>query len=193
MIESRLDFIFDDIFRVIKFDETGFYKKFSGFMPNGKGVDFIADSENRIILLEIKNCTDYEQESAWRTHTDTTKLNEKDMSLDESFDIEVSKKVLSTIGCLAGANSFYKYDETAEELRNYFNGISSSKIGLGQKQIEVILFLEGDFKRHTRSKIQIMQRIRQKIKQKLKWLNCTVRVVDSDTYKERYFQVRKAR
>lgn len=57
MVESRLDFTFDETFHVVKFDSTDFYKMFYSSMPNGKGVDFIADSEERLIFMEVKNCT----------------------------------------------------------------------------------------------------------------------------------------
>lgn len=44
------------------------------------------------------------------------------------------------------------------------------------------MFLEGDFGSKSRTKKMIMKRIREKISEKLKWLNCKVCVVDLDTY-----------
>lgn len=34
MVESRLDFTFDETFHVVKFDSTDFYKMFYSSMPN---------------------------------------------------------------------------------------------------------------------------------------------------------------
>lgn len=192
MVESRLDFTFDETFHVVKFDSTDFYKMFYSSMPNGKGVDFIADSEERLIFMEVKNCAGYESDAVWRTQTDHLVLKRNDKAIDESFDIEVSKKVLCTIACLFGANSRYRLETSPDELRPFFHSMSSAKYSAGSKRIEVILFLEGDFGSKSRPKKIIMKRIQEKIAEKLKWLNCTVRVVDSNTYKRRYFEVRKA-
>ena len=43
-------------------------------------------------MLEVKNCTGYEKDNLWRTKTDF--INEQG---EESFDIEVAKKVAGTI------------------------------------------------------------------------------------------------
>ena len=55
MIESNMKFEFSDQFRAIKFDDTEIYKKFQNNVSNGKGVDFIAYSKDKVILMEIKN------------------------------------------------------------------------------------------------------------------------------------------
>lgn len=181
MVESKLDFTFTD--RAIKFDDTRFYELFKSYLPNGKGVDFLSINQNAYIMLEVKNCIGYEKENAWRTKTNFT--NKKG---EDSFDIEVAKKVAGTLACLAGAGIAYNMGD-ADELKPYFLELASTKYGKGKKVLQIVLFLEGDFGSKTRSKKMIMKRIQDKISEKLKWLNCTVHVVDSDTYKKKGYSV----
>ena len=61
-----------------------------------------------------------------------------------------------------------------------------------KKKLWVILFLEGEFGVNcptSRRKTMIMKRLRESIEKKLGWLNCKVLVVDSDTYKAKFFKV----
>ena len=53
----------------------------------------------------------------------------------------------------------------------------------------VILFLEGDFGTHTNSKKMIMEKLQRSINTKMRWMDCRVSVVDSDTYNERIFKI----
>lgn len=182
MIESRLDFIFKG--EAVKFDETEFYTVFKSYQPNGKGVDFLSQTDDEFLFLEVKNCTGYERENIWRTKKDNM------VDGEESFDIEIAKKVEGTIACLVGAGVSSDY-ERANELKLYYEGLTSLKIAKGNKTIQVVLFLEGDFGSKTRNKKMIMKKIKDSIKEKLKWLNCTVRVVDLDTYKQQLFKVNR--
>jgi len=181
VIESKLDYTFEGT--AIKFDETPFYTKFKSYHPSGKGVDFISMDSTAYILVEVKNCLGYEQENMWRTKTDF--INE---SGEESFDIEIAKKVEGTLACLLGAKVAYPLAE-ADELKPYSEELCSGRYENGRKSLEVILFLEGDFGSKTRKKSMIMKRIQDKLGQKLKWLNCNVRVVDSETYRTNHFTV----
>jgi hypothetical protein len=184
MIESGIDFCFPESYNVVKFDETSFYCLFKSSMPNGKGIDFFADSEDKLLMIEVKNCLNYESENNWRTQVGTIKISSN--SIEESFDIEIAKKVQSTIACTVGANTGYEYS-IADDLKLLFKAISSNKFAKGTKTIEVILYLDGNFESRTRSKNMIMKRIQEKIKEKLKWLNCNVRVVDYNTHGNKYF------
>ena len=174
MVESKLDFTFSG--QAIKFDDTKFYEIFKSYLPQGKGVDFLSMNQDTFIMLEVKNCSGYESENIWRT-----KPNFVNETGDESFDIEVSKKVAGTLACLTGAGVAYNLGE-ADELKPYFQELASAKYEKGKKVLQVLLFLEGDFGSKTRTKKMIMKRLRDKISEKLKWLNCKVRVVDLDTY-----------
>lgn len=174
MVESKLDFTFSG--QAIKFDDTKFYEIYKSYLPHGKGVDFLSISPDAFIMLEVKNCFGHEKENVWRTKTDF--VNEAG---DESFDIEVAKKVAGTLACLTGAGVAYPLSG-ADELKPYFKELASAKYEKGKKVLQIILFLEGDFGSKIRTKKMIMKRIRDKISEKLKWLNCTVRVVDLNTY-----------
>lgn len=181
MVESNLNFTFSN--QAIKFDDTRFYGIFKSYLPSGKGVDFLSINQDEFIMLEVKNCAGYERENAWRTKTNYVNENG-----EEGFDIEVAKKVAGTLACLTGAGIAYNLSE-ADELKPYFQELTSKKYENGKKVLQIILFLEGDFGSKTRTKKMIMKRIRDKISEKLKWLNCVVRVVDLDTYNKNGYSV----
>lgn len=197
--ESNLKFCFSDEVSAIKFDDTDYYRKKFNNLPSGKGVDILVDSENIFQFIEIKNCTGYEKENLWRTSVNNSKINLAPETLEigdrDSLDIEVAKKVASTISCLFGlwtkSESVENSVENSLELLKFYGGMNDKKICKDKKRILVILFLEGDFKARARDKKGIMKRIQDSIKNKLSWLNCKVMVVDSDTYKERFFKIIK--
>ena len=193
--EGNLTFSFDSVYTAIKFDDRPFYREYFNNMPGGKGVDIIADSNEIIHLVEIKNCIGHEVENRWRISTNNGKLDSAPRDLDvesrDSFDIEVVKKVAMTILCLFGAWSKAERTEKALELEGYWKSLNNVKVQKNKKQIIVTLFLEGNFSSvsQTRTKKSIMQRIQESISKKLDWLNCKVFVVDSDTYNDRFFTV----
>lgn len=55
--ESGLRFRFPDDSKIIKFDDTVFYRKFFNALPDSKGVDFIATEKDSLSFIEVKNCT----------------------------------------------------------------------------------------------------------------------------------------
>ena len=193
--EGDLTFIFDENVRAIKFDDTNFYRKKFNHLPGGKGVDIIADSKELLQLIEIKNCTGHEAENVWRTSTNNSRVssNPNDPTFGEdSFDVEVAKKVSSTIACLYGAWTKQQSSDSANELSVLWNEACKSSIPKDKKQIFVILFLEGNFGLQgpeSRSKRIIMKHLQDSISKKLSWLNCRVSVVDSDTYAKKLFEV----
>lgn len=197
--ESNLKFEFGEEFHVIKFDDSNFYRKPFNHLPGAKGVDIIADSKDLIQMIEIKNCLGYEKENIWRTSVDNSKVHKASSDLDvndrDSLDIEVAKKVAMTISCLTGAWTKCERMENAQVLAEFWRGMTDRKIPTDKKKIRVILFLEGDFDREgpkSRGKKAIMSRIQGSLKTKLSWLNCQVSVVDSNTYKNQCFRVRKS-
>lgn len=193
--ESNLLFSFDDSYDVIKLDDKAFYRRYFNSMPGAKGVDIVADSDEIIHLVEIKNCLGHEAENRWRISIDNSKLGSAPRGLDvdnrDSFDIEVTKKVAMSILCLFGAWTKVQGTETAKELETYWSGMTTTRIQLDQKQIVVTLFLEGNFDQiaQSRTKRMVMKRIQESIRKKLSWLNCKVLVVDSITYKSKFFMV----
>lgn len=177
MIESNIEFNFNDKYTVIKFDDTNVYGKFKNSISNGKGVDFIAYSDDKVILMEIKNCSGHESGNQWRVDLGTKK--NADGSIDECFDLEVAKKVSCTLSCLMGAGTFDKYNRTdeQEQLCQIMNMLTDYN-----HTIEVILFLEGDFEYKTRRKTMIMEAIQKRLKGHFKgWFNSTnCKVIDSN-------------
>lgn len=182
--EGSLTFVFDEQTTAVKFDETDYYQKFFVHQPSGKGVDIIADNQNYTLLIEIKNCLGHETENKWRTRT-----IRRETDGEESFDIEISKKVSSTLACLYGAWTKQMGCSAAKNLEPQYLAALNKFIPTDEKKLFVILFLEGNFASDTRSKKATMRRIGESIEAKLCWLNCKVQVVDSNTYKKRHFEV----
>lgn len=198
--ESGLRFMFDRDNCITKFDEESFYRSEYNKFPEPKGIDILADSKDVVQLIEIKNCAGHEAENMWRTSVNNSKIDFAPHDLDvegrESLDIEVVKKVVSTIVCLYGAWTRSKRTEKAAGLLEFWKGINSQRLLNDKKKMLIVLFLEGDFVSNgpkSRSKKMMMKRIQDSINTKLSWLNCQVSVVDSDTYNERYFSVEKVR
>lgn len=194
--ESGLRFEFGEDVQAVKFDDQPFYRRAFNKLPEAKGVDILADSKEIIQLIEIKNCSGHERENMWRTSVNNSRIGSAPRELDtenrNSLDIEVAKKVASTINCLYGAWTKSEHSENAAELLNYWKGISDLRLIKDKKRLMVVLFLEGDFYSEgpdSRSKKTMMKRLQESISAKLAWLNCQVTVVDSNTYKERYFKV----
>lgn len=194
--ESGLSFSFLDNVDVKKFDDTKFYRSYYNNLPNCKGVDIIANSDKILQIIEVKNCIGYETENMWRTSVNNSKLSSAPAGLNvderDSLDIEVSKKVASTISRLFGAWTKSSQVDVAEELSIFWENACSKKIPAMQKSIHVVLFLEGNFNNpysRTRNKKMIMKRLQDSISDKLSWLNCRVFVVDSATYKRTHFTV----
>lgn len=194
--ESNLLFSFSSDYKVIKLDDTPFYRHCFNKMPGSKGVDIVADSDKVIHFMEIKNCLGHEIENRWRTSVDNSRLDSAPEGLDvdnrDSFDIEVAKKVAMSIDCLFGAWLKAQESDKATELEEYWKAIDNTKIQKGKKQVIVTLFLEGNFGNRggTRDKKMIMQRIQESIRKKLAWINCKVLVVDSHTYNCKYYTVK---
>lgn len=196
--ESDLKFTFSEQMTAIKFDDTKFYREAYNKLPGGKGVDIIADSDEMLQLIEVKNCSGRDVENNWRIHTNNSKISSAPAGLDveerDSLDIEVAKKVASTIACLYGAWSKAPQSGAARELADVWRGASADAVQTSEKPILIVLFLEGNFdnpKSKTRSKKMIMKRLQDSLKAKLSWLNCRVSVVDSATYNAKCFSVSK--
>ena len=188
--ESNLEFDFVGNITATKFDDTDFYKKSFQHMPNAKGVDFIAISNETIIFIEVKNCKGHESDNRYRIEPNNRKISTAPTSVDvtdkESLDIEVSKKVAMSLACLVGAHTKPQF-QNSDELKPYSLAMMRPEVAKGNKSIKVLLFLEGDFESRTRSKKAIMYSLADSIKKKLSWLNCQVFVEDSTTQSRRFF------
>lgn len=190
--ESRLKFAFPDKSKVIKFDDTKFYRDYFNKLPEAKGVDFISLHNKMIAFVEVKNCTGDKGNCRWRITPDNKKRNTSPTRVNvdgrDSLDIEVAQKVAMTIAALAGAKSFEE-KECVKELEVFGDFITNTSFGENSKRIYVILFLEGDFGSKSRTKKMIMQALQDSMNKKLQWINCRVSVVDSDTYDSGMFRI----
>lgn len=187
--ESGIKFAFSDDSKVVKFDDTSYYRKFFNVLPGSKSVDFISMSADFAAFIEVKNCTGDEGNCRWRICPNNQKRNTSHTTVDvagrDSLDIEVPQKVAMTLAALVGAKSFGDNKAFLEDLKDLF----SESLTKDSKKKYVILFLEGDFGSHTRDKKMIMAALQRSMNAKMQWLNCKVSVVDSDTYDKRIFQV----
>lgn len=96
-----------------------------------------------------------------------------------------------TIACLYGAFSKHNDTPKAEELAKFHAPLLSESIPKHEKELFVILFLEGNFDCHTRSKKTIMKSLQDSIKTKLSWLGCSVSVIDSSEENHNFFTLYK--
>lgn len=191
--ESRLKFAFSDDSKVIKFDDTPYYRKFFNALPDSKGVDFISITDNSVTFIEVKNCSGDERNCRWRIYPNNQKRDTSHTTVDvegrDSLDIEVPQKVAMTLAALVGAESFGNNKSFLEDMKEILNNLFSGALSDVSKKKYVILFLEGDFGCHTRNKKMVMSALQTSMNTKMRWLNCKVSVVDSDTYDKRIFQI----
>ena len=190
--ESRLKFEFPEQNKVLKFDDTKFYRNEFNSMPGAKGVDFISLDKSSVAFIEIKNCLGDEANCRWRITPDNRKRETSHTTVDvdgrNSLDIEVAEKIAMTLAALSGAYSFGDSRSALKEITNFSNMVLEKYLNY-EKRRYVILFLEGEFGCHTRSKKMNMSELERSMNVKLRWLNCRVSVVDSDTYNSEIFKL----
>lgn len=190
--ESGLKFGFPDGSNPIKFDDMKYYRNLFNALPGAKGVDFITADKDSIALIEVKNCTGDEGNCRWRIFPNNQKRDTSSTRVNvegrDSLDIEVSQKVAMTLAALIGAKSYGERKESIDELENIINAVFSEDFAKAKKKKYIILFLEGDFGGHTRSKKMIMENLQRSLNTKMKWLDCRVSVVDSSTYDGKIIQ-----
>ena len=190
--ESRLKFEFPEQNKVLKFDDTKFYRNEFNSMPGAKGVDFISLDKSSVAFIEIKNCLGDAANCRWRITPDNRKRETSHTTVDvdgrNSLDIEVAEKIAMTLAALSGAYSFGDSRSALKEITDFSNMVLEKYLNY-EKRRYVILFLEGEFGCHTRSKKMIMSELERSMNVKLRWLNCRVSVVDSDTYNSEIFKL----
>ena len=94
-----------------------------------------------------------------------------------------------TLSALIGSKTYENSKECVKEVEEIIHFLCSESFSDVAKQKYIILFLEGNFECHSRSKKMIMRSLQDSLKRKLSWLNCKVSVVDSDTYDRRRFEI----
>jgi len=184
--ESNLAFEFDDAYIVSKFDDTDFYRDLFNSMPYSKAVDFVISNEKRIAFIEVKNCTGNEADNRWRIANDNRKVETASHAIDhsdrESLDREMVQKVAMTISALFGAFTCPKPKAKAAKCAELTKMLFADQIYEGNRKIIAILVLNGKFGCQTRSDKTIRLDIQKSVQKKLKWLNCTVIVTDSESF-----------
>ncbi len=158
-----------------------------------KGWTLLLQEKNNIAFIEVKNCLGDEANCRWRIFPNNQKRETSYICVDvdgrDSLDIEIPQKVAMSLAALLGAKSFERTKDSVEELREIQKVIFSDSFSDDTKKIFVILFLEGDFGSHTRTKKMIMSEIQRSMNTKMRWLNCRISVVDSSTYDEKIFRI----
>ena len=191
--ESGLKFGFPEKSIVIKFDDTLFYRDYFNRFPGSKGVDFVSVSPNQIAFIEVKTCRGDEGNCRWRIAPDNKKREKVKTTVNlegrDSLDIEVTQKVAMTLASMLGAKSFGAKKDCLNEFDRFIQFMSDESFSDVSKKKYVILFLEGDFGSKSYSKKMIMQSLQDSMKRKLRWFDCRVSVVDSDSYDPRIFQI----
>lgn len=191
--ESRIKFAFSNDNKVLKFDDTPYYRKKFNSLPDSKGVDFISISNECIAFIEVKNCTGDEGNCRWRIYPNNQKKGTSHTTVNvdgrDSLDIEIPQKVAMTLAALVGAESFGDNRSSLDDMKDVLVDMFSGAWSDDTKAKYVILFLEGDFGCHTRNKKMVMSELQRSMNTKMRWLNCKVSVVDSDTYDKRIFQI----
>jgi len=191
--ESRMKFDFPDSQKTIKFDDTNFYRDLFNCIPGAKGVDFVSVSEEYAAFIEIKNCLGDEGNNRWRIFPNNLKKNTTHTATNiegrDSLDIEIPQKTSMTLAGLAGVLSFGNSKSSLDDIREIAEEILLNYLKDSRKKLYVILFLEGEFGGHTRTKKMIMAELQRSMNAKLRWLNCKVSVVDSSTYNHQIFEL----
>jgi hypothetical protein len=191
--ESRMKFEFPESSRVIKFDDTPYYRQIFNTLPGAKGVDFISVDREYVAFIEVKNCSGDEGNCRWRIYPNNAKRDTSHTNVDvdgrESLDIEVAEKTAMTLAALSGIRSFGETRTSLEELKQFADRIALKYLSDTSKKTYIILLLEGDFGGHTRSKKTLMMDLQTRLQAKMRWFKCNVSVVDSTTYSHDIFRI----
>ena len=196
--ESGLNFSFDPRTTkvAVRFDQTEFYRYDFNCFEKSKGVDIIAQKENSLQLIEVKNCSGEERKHVWQTQCNNRqkvavrdKFPESDISHRDSYDIEVTQKIAMTIAAIVGSGTQGEHKRT-KELVPFFKMLTDPKIAENQKELEVIFVLDGNFACESRDNNVVRMELRRSIERKLKWLHCKVIVDSSEKLKDRVLRVR---
>ncbi len=185
--ESDIEFTFGELYGnlVLKYDDTPYYAERFNAQPGAKAVDFIAVSDKRYLLIEVKNCVGDEASNRWRIapnnqKRDTAGTGGRDVSERDSLDIEVAKKTAMTLAGMVGAFSNPMPAAKHASCDAFAQALCSQEIASGQRKIVVVLVLDGQFGCASRDDHAIRRRLREELEKKIKWLSATVLVTTSD-------------
>lgn len=187
--EGNLEFTFDDGISVIKFDNTQYYNTYKDCLDGGKGVDFLAFNNEYYTFIEVK---DFQGSENDKNNILRLKTNGDEV---ETLDLEVSKKVRSSLACLFG--SHIKQNAELEPFFKALKGKLNNANGFTPK-VDIVLILEGNVEKMIAKKgmklekVIAFQNITRSMKKKLKWLTDRVSVESIDTKKsKRFFSIQR--
>ncbi|WP_341301278.1 DUF6661 family protein [Lysinibacillus sp. FSL H8-0500] len=164
LIESNMNFEFPEDIKVIKLDDTTFYREHFMKLPSSKSIDFLIEDNNNFLLIEVKNF------KLALKNKDTK--NRFQTGNKDSLSLEVAMKVRDSISCILGAT------RTSQE-----NEISSYKNILKHNiNLKVILLLIPPPFYTERENIAIKMALQVDLKKKLKWLNAKIHILDDNDF-----------
>lgn len=186
---NKLVFEFPDEWKTLKYDENGgFYKQYVDKCQGTKAVDFLILENNRQLWIEVKNFRDYAEDNRLRLDQNEGKVP----GLTETR-YYVKQKEWQQQVAVSRKHPFIA-DEIAQKVRDTCAGIFGAtiqevtefkefSIALQEKiPVHVVLFLQQDEELDLSKDFRRMaQRIADKIKQELVFINATVEVVNQYT------------
>jgi hypothetical protein len=152
--ESGISFDFGKGWECIKFDEDNAYKRVSNNLKHTKGVDFIGIYNRQLVIIEVKNFSNYTFDVATK---------ERLKYEGEKLMTEIAEKVRDSLACISAAARFSTNNPAFWKSINQLILDNSIKV----KVVAWIEFDEGD--RETKhAQIHVW---RDTLKRKLKWLH----------------------
>lgn len=189
---NKLVFEFPDEWEVLKYDEGGgFYKQFVAKCQGTKAVDFLILEQNRQLWIEVKNFRNYAEDNRLRLDPNENNVP----GLTETKNLVKQEEWEQTVA-VTRKQSFIT-DEIAQKVRDTCAGIIGATINevvelqafstaFQEKfPVHVVLFLQQDEALDQSNDFRRMaQRIADKIKQQLVFINATVEVINQYTLSE---------
>lgn len=182
-------FEFPDDWEALKYDEdSGFYKNFVAKCRGTKAVDFLVLGNNRQLWIEVKNFRSYSEDN--RLRLDPNESNVPGLAETRNY---IRQNEWNKTVAISRKQPFIA-DEIARKVRDTCAGIFGATIkevaelqafsnALHEKMpVHVVLFLQQDEALDKATDFRRMaQRIADKIKQELVFLNATAEVVNQYT------------
>jgi hypothetical protein len=189
---NKLVFEFPDEWEALKYDEEGgFYKQFVIKCQGSKAVDFLVLGQNHQLWIEVKNFRNYAEDNRLRLDLNednvpgltATKNHVKQSRWQQQVAIsrkqpfiadEIAQKVRDTCAGVFGATI-----KEVVELQAFSTALQENI------PVHVVLFLQQDEELDSSKDFRRMaQRIADKIKQQLVFINATVEVINQYTVSE---------
>lgn len=185
---NALVFEFPDEWKVLKYDNSEFYKEKVLKCQGTKAVDFLVIDDDRQLWIEVKNFRNYAEENRLRLDSNINNVPGLTETLAHIIDNEWEKTVA------VSRKKLFIADEIALKVRDTCAGVFGAAIQgdielqdfatalQAHQAIHVVLFLQQDESLDNRDDFRRMaQRIGDKIRQQLIFINATVEVVNRNT------------